>query len=142
MSNLVKFAQLPDAKRTAALDKALERFSGGDDIHAIAGELKISVSTLCRHLVMDREEQWKAAKRARTLAELEDAEKDLKGAADTFQVNKAAARIKAAQWQLEKLYRTVYGDEGDKGSDRVSITLNIGIQRPGDLNGSGEVVNG
>lgn len=127
MTKIVRFGQLPDVERLAALDKALELYNQGKDVEVIASGMKITTTTLCRHLVRDREEDWKAAKKARALAEMEEAERDLKDSKDTFQVNRAATRIKAAQWQLERLYRTAYGDIKEDTASKVSITLNIGI---------------
>jgi hypothetical protein len=144
----VPLGRLPAEERGAVLDSAIEAFHV-KTLEQIAGDLKVTPATLTRHLMKDRQEQWKAVQFAKALIEEERARAALSTADDMLKVNKAEKMLKAAQWHLERLDRRLYGsnppDEGPNSN--FSITLNIGIDRSKDplyaeKEVKGEVLNG
>lgn len=121
-------ADLPAQERAKVLDNAIERYGAGESVYAIANDLGIEHTTLYRHLVKEREDQWRDAKVSKALVEVEDAEQALKDAADMLALSRARERLRAAQWQLERLLRRIYGQEAPEASHgRISITLNVGV---------------
>ena len=63
----------------------------------------------------------------------EDAEDAIDSARDALELNKAQAKLKSAQWDLERVCRRIYGDSApDEPTGKVNIVLNIGIEKPGD----------
>jgi hypothetical protein len=123
----VRLASLPAEQLKSVLDTAIECYGNGASIYAIAADLGVEHTTLYRQLIKHREGEWRDAKESRALAELEEAEDDLKTAADGLALSRARERVRAAQWQLERLMRRIYGqDNKAETGGKVSITLNIG----------------
>lgn len=136
----IRLANLPAAELSAILDRAIQSYGEGESIYRIAHGLGVEHTTLYRQLVKHRETDWRDAKVSRALAELESAEDDLKTAPDALALTRARERCRAAQWQLERLMRRIYGHDVQADSaGRVSITLNIG-REPLDVVGEGEVI--
>jgi transposase-like protein len=123
----VRLASLPAEQLKSVLDAAIECYGNGASIYAIALDLGVEHTTLYRQLIKHREGEWRDAKESRALAELEEAEEQLKTASDGLALSRARERVRAAQWQLERLMRRIYGQEQQAGQGgKVSITLNIG----------------
>lgn len=114
--------------------KILAQVLEGKRTHDIADELGVSREKLVYFLTTRAPEDWKASQLLRDLKRKEEAEDAIDSAKDALELNKAQAKLKSAQWSLERVCRRIYGDDApkDNGSEKVSITLNIGIQRPGD----------
>jgi transposase-like protein len=130
----LRLASLPAEQLKAVLDSAIESYGNGASVYAIAADLGVEHTTLYRHLVKHKEGEWREAKVSRALAELEDAEEELKTAPDALALSRARERCRAAQWQLERLMRRIYGQDNQADSGgRVSITLNIGAGQPLDV---------
>ena len=124
----VRLASLPAEQLKSVLDSAIECYGNGASIYAIALDLGVEHTTLYRQLIKHRESEWRDAKESRALADLEDAEEELRTAPDGLALSRARERVRAAQWQLERLMRRIYGQHEHQadGGGRVSITLNIG----------------
>jgi hypothetical protein len=64
----------------------------------------------------------------RELRRKEEAEDEIDAATDLLTLNKANAKLKSAQWSLERVCRRIYGET--KEPERLqNITINIGIKR-------------
>jgi len=121
-----RLSQMPAEQRSAILSDSIARYGRGESVYAIAAELGIEHTTLYRHLVKHHEQDWISAKKSRALAEIEEGEEELKNAADPLALTRARERIRAAQWQLERLYRKVYGqDQPATHSAPVQININL-----------------
>lgn len=116
--------QLP-ANREQVLDDAIARYGQGESVYAIADGLGINHTTLYRQLVKHRETDWRDAKVSRALLELEDAEEALKTAPDALALTRARERCRAAQWQLERLMRRIYGQDAQAATQAVQININM-----------------
>lgn len=123
-----RLADLPATELNAVLDNAIQSYGEGLSVYAIASSLGVEHTTLYRHLVKHREADWREAKVARALAELEEAEEELKTAPDGLALSRARERCRAAQWQLERLMRRIYGQEQAAGPTSA-IQININLKR-------------
>jgi hypothetical protein len=123
----VRLANLPAAELSAILDKALQSYGEGESIYRIANGLGVEHTTLYRQLIKHRETDWRDAKVSRALAELESAEDELKTASDALALSRARERCRAAQWQLERLMRRIYGQE--QAQSVASVQININLRR-------------
>ena len=123
----VRLANLPAAELSAVLDKALQSYGEGESIYRIANGLGVEHTTLYRQLIKHRETDWRDAKVSRALAELESAEDELKTAPDALALTRARERCRAAQWQLERLMRRIYGQE--QAQSVASVQININLRR-------------
>jgi len=131
-----RLASLPPAELNAVLERAIEEYGRGVSVYAIANGLGVEHTTLYRQLIKHKEAEWRDAKESRALAELEEAEEEMKLARDPIALTRARERCRAAQWQLERLMRRIYGQEARAdNAGRVSITLNIGAREPLDVVG-------
>jgi len=121
----VRLASLPAAELSAVLDRAIEDYGRGISVYAIADALGVEHTTLYRQLVKHRESDWREAKVSRALAELEEAEEQLKTAPDALALTRARERCRAAQWQLERLMRRIYGQDVPQQAQAVQININL-----------------
>ena len=126
----VRLASLPAPELDAILTRAIESYGSGVSVYAIAADLGVEHTTLYRQLVKHRETEWRDAKVGRALAELEDAEESLKTAPDALALTRARERCRAAQWQLERLMRRIYGqDNAAQAVASVQININLRGQK-------------
>lgn len=118
---------LPEKDKADLLDAILSHYEAGTSIYALAERLGVDNATIYRQLIKHRPEDWKEVRSARYLSEIEEAEKDLKEAPDQLAVTRARERLASARWMLERLLRSIYGQDQQAASGSgVSITLNIG----------------
>jgi hypothetical protein len=108
----------------------LERYLAEESTQDIAKSLGVTRSGLNYWLLRTAEEEWKNAQVVRAIKRKQDAEEEMDTAADPFTLARARERLRAAQWDLERVCRRVYGqDQPVDMTGRVSITLNIGADR-------------
>jgi hypothetical protein len=130
----VRLANLPAEELQSVLDRAIQSYGEGESIYRIANGLGVEHTTLYRQLIKHRESEWRDAKVSRALAELESAEDELKTAPDALALTRARERCRAAQWQLERLMRRIYGqDAGVHGGTAVQININLRREQPLDV---------
>ena len=123
-------ANLPKLREANPLT-ILQRYLSDESTSVIAADYGVTRQALGQFLLRHAEEEWKEAQVARAIARKEKAEDDLEAAPDPLSLARARELLKAAQWDLERVCRRIYGD--DKGAGNVVITpiLNITIS-PGD----------
>lgn len=73
-------------------------------------------------------DEWKALASSNALADLEEAEQDLKTAPDMLAVTRARGWAEIQRWKLERLLRRYFGQDGHAASV-MPIQINIGIRR-------------
>lgn len=125
---------LSEEKRLELVDAILSHYENGASIYDLAERLGVNNATLYRALKKYRLEDWKEIASARYEAEIEDAEKELKSAADNVAVTRARERLAAARWKLERIDRKVYGQDVSNVGQAVQININLrrGQQSPDD----------
>jgi len=120
----------------------LQRYLSDESTKEIAASYGVTRQALGQYLMQVAEEDWKIAQVARAQAKKEAADdvydqalEDLKNAGNDrdarelslARVKVAEAQRKAAQWDLERVCRRIYGQDVTPDQlGRVSITLNIG----------------
>ena len=143
---------LPAERRAQVALEVLQAYARGEEVADLAPNYGVSDVTLYALLIRDHEEAWKNAQVSRALAKRDQATGDLaklrlqlqsamqenedgtKTPHDMLslarikeQVKLAEIQAKRAEWELERVYRRVYGQDVPADvSGRVSITLNIG----------------
>lgn len=132
-------SSLPAERRAQIADEVLARYIGGEQIAQIAGEYGYGHVSLYALLWKERESDWCDAQASRALARHADALSDLDAVKQALQEAKgddalveisrqrellkvAEARIKSAQWELEKLMRRIYGQE----IPQLHLSFNVG----------------
>jgi hypothetical protein len=145
-------ANWPVEKRQQVALEVLGAYQEGQEIADLAPEYGVSDVTLYALLIRDHEDAWKDAqksravsKRDRTTRDLEELRLKLRSATQETeegkktphdalslarireQVRVAEIQAKRAEWELERVYRRLYGqDDGGAGVASVRITLNVG----------------
>jgi predicted DNA-binding protein YlxM (UPF0122 family) len=132
----------------------LARYLSDESTKEIAKCYGVTRQALGQYLLKHAETEWKEAQVARAIARKEQAEDDMEAigtrieTADreqrerlTLTLSLARERLKAAQWDLERVCRRIYGQDVQvEDLGRVSITLNIGVQAQ--QSGQGETLAG
>jgi hypothetical protein len=124
--------QVLNAKNLPALREAnpitiLQRYLSDESTKDIAATYGVTRQALGQFLLKHAEDEWKEAQVARAIARKEKAEDDLETAADALSLARARELLKAAQWDLERVCRRIYGE--DRANLQVNITpiLNISV---------------
>jgi hypothetical protein len=111
--------------------KILLQVIDGKKTEEIANTLGTSKDRLTFYLRKHAPTDWIEAQIIRELRRKDEAEDDIDNANDAIQLNKAIAKLKSAQWSLERVYRRVYGDVKETPSEKP-IQINIALRRFGD----------
>lgn len=121
---------LPAERRAEIAESVLTRYINGEQVAAMAPDYGVSDVTIYALLLREHEADWKEVQRARALARLEKAQGEMETAPDALSLARARERVKAAQWELERLLRRLYGQDAQaEAGAGISITLNIGAQQ-------------
>ncbi len=115
----------------------LEQYLTDRTTRDIAKQFGVTAQALGRHLLHEAPEYWQECQVARAIARKEQAEEDLDSMRDGSYLNSrgeqmclsantvslARERLKAAQWELERTCRRIYGDRveltGAGGKDLI-----------------------
>lgn len=128
------------ALRGADPKTILARYLSDESTKLIAADYGVTRQALGQFLLKHAETEWKEAQVARAISRKEQAEDEfdnisgrIEGADKeerdrlTLTLSLARERLKAAQWDLERVCRRIYGQDVTPDQlGRVSITLNIG----------------
>ena len=98
-------------KNKAFAVEVLQRYLSDESTKEIAASLNITRQALGAWLLQIAEDEWVAAQVARAVARKEKADEDMEVAADGLALARAREQLKSAQWDLEKLFRRLYGDK-------------------------------
>ena len=107
----------------------LQRYLSDETTEQIAGSYGVTRQALGQYLLKTAEAEWKDAQVARAIARKEKAEDDLEDATktpDMLSLSRARERLRAAQWDLERVCRRIYGqDAPPQGVNAVQININL-----------------
>jgi hypothetical protein len=82
---------------------------------------------LVYHLATKATEEWKAAQLVRDIRRKEEAEDEIDSAMDMLELTRAQAKLRSAQWSLERVCSRIYGRVTElEHPEKITITLNIG----------------
>lgn len=133
-----KYEALPDSPEQTQLDQAklpalrqanpqdiLQRYLSDESTKDIAATYGVTRQALGQYLLKVAEDDWKEAQVARAIARKERAEDAIEAASDPLSLARARELLKAAQWDLERVCRRIYGE--DKAQLQVNITPVLSI---------------
>lgn len=118
----------------------LARFIGEEPTKDIAKSLGVSRPALTSWLIKVAEEDWKDAQVVRAIEKKEKAEDEIEGIALKLKSEEhppsgaeiqalgllhkvSESQLRAAQWDLERLYRKIYGDQAPDAASVVIIAI-------------------
>jgi len=117
-------ASLP-ALRDADPKTILQRYLSDESTKDIAASYGITRQALGQFLLKHAEEEWKDAQVARALARKEQAEDEIERAGDALSLARARELLKAAQWDLERVCRRIYGQDAPTAAQAVQVIINL-----------------
>jgi hypothetical protein len=142
---------MPAEQRSRIASELLEAYGAGEQIADLAPRYNISDVTAYAILLRDHEKEWQEAQIARGIARKASAYADLDAirqelhemqvrhangelsASDALslarireQTKLAETRAKRAEWELERIYKRVYGQDASPSGSGVSININLG----------------
>ena len=102
----------------------LQRYERGERIDAIANELGCTNKAVYRHLLLNAPEEWQAYQASHVLDEHQRWSEAVYRAPDALELARAREGLKAAQWQLERLCKRLYGSHTEPET-RGTIAIQI-----------------
>lgn len=100
----------------------LQRYLSDESTSVIAADYGVTRQALGQYLLRHAEEDWKEAQVARAIARKEKAEDGIESANDPLELAKARELLKAAQWDLERVCKRIYGQD-------QNINVNVTVDR-------------
>lgn len=108
-------------------DAILERYLAEETSTQIAASLGVTKAALSYHMLKHAEDQWKSAQLVKALMRKEAAEARLETADNPLDLARGRELLKAAQWDLERVCRRIYGQ--DAQSSVAAVQINISLRR-------------
>lgn len=140
MSNALASKQGALAPLKAADPKdVLNRVLNEQSTKDIAASLGVTRSALNQWLLTVAEDDWKAAQVIRAHKRKEEAEDELDTATDALSLARAEKRLRAAQWDLERVCRRIYGQDAPPAGS-AAVQININLRSKGD-DPTGQVID-
>ena len=120
----------------------LQRYLSDESTKEIAASFGVTRQALGQYLLKAAESEWKEAQVARAISRKEQAEDDMDAIAGrienadkeerdrlTLTLSLARERLKAAQWDLERVCRRIYGQDAPPSGQALTISLNFGTNK-------------
>ena len=112
--------------KAANAQDVLTRVLNEESTNDIAKSYGVTRSALNYWLIEHCDTEWKAAQVVRALKRKEDSEDEMDTAQDSLTLARAEKRLRAAQWDLERVCRRIYGqDAPPAGANAVQININL-----------------
>jgi hypothetical protein len=116
--------------KAANPNEVLQRVLSEESTKDIAASFGVTRSALNYWLIEHCDKEWKAAQYIRAAKRKEDAEDEMDTASDAFTLARAREKLRAAQWDLERVCRRIYGQ--DAPPSVAAVQINIGIRKDRD----------
>jgi hypothetical protein len=120
-------------------ESVLARYLAEETTTQIAKSLGVTRSALNYWLLEHCEKEWKSAQIIRAMKRKEDAEDAIETAPDALTLARAREALRAAQWDLERVCRRIYGQDAPPNAG-AGVNININLRRaPLDIVGEADV---
>lgn len=110
----------------------LDRYLQGETGPQIAQSFGVTKAALSYFLIKHAEDEWKSAQLIKALERKDNAETLMETADTALDLARARELLKAAQWDLERVHRRLFGqDQQASSTERVRISINVGGRSQG-----------
>jgi len=109
--------------------EVLKRVLNEKSTKDIAASYGVTRSALNQWLLVHAETDWKAAQYIRAAKRKDEAEEEIDSASDALSLARAREKLRAAQWDLERVCRRIYGQDSATMSAQA-VTINIVAGQP------------
>jgi predicted DNA-binding protein YlxM (UPF0122 family) len=131
-------SKLANLDATAVIRRYLEDQTTAE----IAKEIGVHRSGLHQWLLRNCEEHWREAQIARALSALEEHKDNLRVANDALSLARAREGLRAAQWELERLFGRLYGAKQEVTiTDKTDLGERLRRARERVIDGESSVVD-
>lgn len=104
----------------------LDRYLAGETGPQIALSLGVTKQALSHWLSNVAEQEWRSAQFVKAFNRKEEAEDLIETASNALDLARAREKLRAAQWDLERVCRRIYGqDAPPQGANAVQININL-----------------
>jgi ribosome biogenesis GTPase A len=119
----------------------LDRYLKEETSTQIAASYGVTKSALSFFMLKHAEEQWKEAQVIKALTRKENAERQLEEADNALDLARGRELLRAAQWDLERVCRRIYGQ--DAPAQLAQVVINVQNMRESVVHAqqSGEVAD-
>ena len=120
---------LPSTSVLADVDptELLKRYLSDESTKDIAGSYGVTRQALGQYLLKYAEDDWKQAQVLRAIARKEQSEDAIESASDPLSLARARELLRAAQWDLERTCRRIYGQDQPNVQVQVQPVLVITV---------------
>jgi hypothetical protein len=109
-------------------EHVLARYLSEESTKDIAKSLGVTRSALNYWLLEHCEKEWRSAQVIRAMKRKEDAEDAIETAPDALTLARAREALRAAQWDLERVCRRIYGQDVPAAVGQA-VQININLRR-------------
>jgi predicted transcriptional regulator len=103
----------------------LARYLAEETSTQIAKSLGVTKAALSYYMLKHAETEWKDAQVVKALTRKEQAENYLETADNPLDLARGRELLKAAQWDLERVCRRIYGTDSPTSAQAVQININL-----------------
>jgi len=105
----------------------IDRYMDGESVATIALSLGVSTARVYLLLSEHDEEGWKGSQVAMALKRLDEAKELMDSAREQVDITRARESARIAQWDLERVWRRVYGQDVQVGLGNAMVQINIDL---------------
>lgn len=121
---LSKGGQLAPLKDVDPKD-ILERYLAEESSDKIAQTYGVTRAALSLFMLKHAEDDWKDAQLTKALIRKERAEDLMDRADNPLDLTRAREQLRGAQWELERVYRRIYGQDAPQVAQAIQVNINL-----------------
>lgn len=103
----------------------LERYLAGETSPQIAASYGVTKQALSLWLITKGEADWRAAQLVKAIERKDKAEDLIESASTMLDLTRGREMLKAAQWDLERVCRRIYGQDVPNVAQAVQVNINL-----------------
>jgi hypothetical protein len=103
----------------------LERYLAEESSDKIAASYGVTRAALSLFMLRTAETEWKEAQLTKALQKKEKAEELMERADNALDLTRAREMLRSAQWDLERVWRRVFGQDAPAATQAVQININL-----------------
>jgi hypothetical protein len=108
----------------------LERYLAEESSDKIAASYGVTRAALSLFMLRTAETEWKEAQLTKALQKKEKAEELMERADNALDLTRAREMLRSAQWDLERVWRRVFGQDAPAATQAVQININLRREKP------------
>jgi hypothetical protein len=108
--------------------QVLERYLAEETGPQIAASYGVTKAALSYFMLKYAEDEWKSAQLVKALMRKDRAEEMMERADNSLDLARARELLKAAQWDLERVCRRIYGQETQVNVAQIAVQIGVQLR--------------